>query len=50
MGRYDVVTYVDSCFLQMFLCERFSAVAPQTDGVFGYTDGGGGVSRCLQKD
>lgn len=27
MGRYDVVTHVDSCFLQMLLCERFSIVA-----------------------
>lgn len=27
VDRYDVVTHVDSCLLQMFLCEHFFAVA-----------------------
>lgn len=29
VGRYNVVTHVDLCFLQMFLPERFFAVAPK---------------------
>lgn len=27
VGRYDIVTHVDSCFLQMFVWEPFSIVA-----------------------
>lgn len=27
MGRYVIVTHVDPCFLQMFICERFSIIA-----------------------
>lgn len=29
VGRYDVVTNVDSCFLQMLLWERFYALSPK---------------------
>lgn len=32
MGRYDVVTDVGSCFLQMFLCDRFPTFAPKPVG------------------
>lgn len=30
LGRYDVVLHVDSGFLQMFLWERFGALAPKS--------------------
>lgn len=31
VGRYDVVTYADASFLQMFLWERFSALSFKPD-------------------
>lgn len=29
MGRYNAVKHVDSCFLQIFLWERFSTLTPK---------------------
>lgn len=29
MGRYGVVTYADTCFLQIFLWEIFGGIAPR---------------------
>lgn len=28
IGRYDIVTHTDTCFLQIFLWERYGAIAP----------------------
>lgn len=39
VGRYNVVTHVDTCLLQIFLWERFSGL--QNHRVFNYRDGGG---------
>lgn len=50
VGRYNVVTHVDSCFIQMFFWERFSVIAPKPDGVSGCCDGGGGIPIRLQRD
>lgn len=30
IGRYNIITQVDLCFLQMFLWESFSALAPKS--------------------
>lgn len=32
VGRYDVVSYVDDNFLQLFLWERFLAISPMNRG------------------
>lgn len=30
MGRYDVVTHIDICFLKIFLWERFKGIDPRS--------------------
>lgn len=32
VGRYDVVTHVDSTFVRMFIWERFAVVGPKPVG------------------